>query len=129
MPTGIGAPNFGRLFHDPAERHPDDELHHDEERTSRVAAQIEGLHDVWARDVCGQAGFVEEHLHEVLVVGQRRQHTLYGDELLEAGFAQHSRGVHLGHPSGCDPEEELVAAHRARRAVDSQSGRLHWWLA
>ena len=104
---------LGRGLEHAPEGHADDQLHHDVERTLIVPPKVEGLDDVGTRDVGRDPRLVQEHGHEILVLGQVRQHALDGDELLKSRFAAHTGGPNLGHPTGRDAKEHLVAPHLA----------------
>jgi hypothetical protein len=92
------------------EVHADDELHDDVERIVRGATEVEGLRHVGARDVRGEARLVQEHLHELRVAREVREHALDGHEFLEAALAAHARRVDLRHAAEPDAEEGLVPA-------------------
>ncbi len=116
-------PHLGGLLDDAAEGDAHHQLHRDVESTLRVPTEVERLHHVGTRDVRGEPRFIEEHGDEIFVLGERRQHPLDRDELLEARFAGRARRIHLGHASRRDAEEHFVASHGPRRTVDPESTR------
>ena len=58
----------------------------------------------------GEARLVEEHLHELLVVGEVVVQALDDDVLLEAGRAADAREVDLGHAAEGEQRQDLVLA-------------------
>src|SRR5439155_294416 len=68
-----------------------DPLHHDEE-DALLLAEVEDLADVRVVDLGGELGLGEEHLLELVVVRERREHRLDGDQLLEAARSLHACG-------------------------------------
>ncbi len=109
------------------ERLPVDPLHDDVEDLV-LLPQVEDLGHVGVVDLGGERGLVEEHLLELGILAQGRQHRLDGHRLVEAARAALPRRPHRGHPALGDGDEELVApqhhprdelvvaAHRTRSA-------------
>ena len=89
---------------------------HDDEEHAVLFAEVEDLGDVGVMDLGRELGFGEEHLLELVVVRERRQHRFDGDELLEAARALHPRCPDHGHSAARHGQEELVAAERMARA-------------
>src|SRR5262249_44135268 len=84
-----------------------DELHGDVVRLADLA-EVEDVRDVHVRELPGDLGFVDEHLHQLLVRREPGQDHLQGDELLEALDALGRRQVQLGHASGRDLANHAV---------------------
>ena len=75
------------------------------------------LDDVRVAQGRGETGLVQEHLHELLIAGQLRQHPLDDHQLLEPLGADPTGQEDLGHAAGCDGSDELVGAVALHRRV------------
>ena len=75
------------------------------------------------RELRGELGLAEEHLHEVGRVGEVRQDALDRDAAVEALEAALLREEHLGHPATRDaPQQDVLAepnaaCRRSRRLI------------
>ena len=84
--------------------------------------QLEDLDDVRMGELGGEAGLVEEHLHELVVVGEVREDALDDDELLEALDAMLLGEPDLRHPAGREALEQTILSQAL--AHDCPPGRL-----
>jgi hypothetical protein len=126
----------GRLVED-AERLAVDPLH-DEVEDLVLLAEVEDLGHVGVVDASRERGLVEEHLLELRVLGERRQHRLDGDGLLEPARALLAGRPNGRHPALRDWDEELVTtehhprnklivrAHRTTCALLAGRGSAHF---
>jgi hypothetical protein len=74
-----------------------------------VLAEIEDLRDVRVVDARGDAGLVEEHVDELVVLDEVRVDALDRDPLLEAAGPVHAREVHARHAADADLVDDAVA--------------------
>ena len=95
------------LLRDPAHVLAVDVLHGDEVRAALVA-EVEDLRDVRVVQPRRDPGLVQEHLHELLVLGEVRQDPLHHQLLLEALEADLARQMDLGHPAHGELPDQLV---------------------
>ena len=91
-----------------------DVLHDDEVRVLGVP-DVEHLHDVRVLERERQPRLVQEHGHELLVLGQRRQDALDGDVLLEPAHRLGDATEHLRHATGGHPLGDAISVIRHRR--------------
>ncbi len=98
------------------EVHPVDELHDDEVGVVR-RADVEDGDDVGVAQAGPQAGLVQEHRDEVLVLGEVRQDALDRDLLLEALNAEGLTSEDLGHTASFEAVDDAVSlvGHRGLR--------------
>ena len=97
-----------------------------------MLAEVEDLDDVRMGEAGHHLGLVDEHVHELLVVGQVGQDALDRHHLLEPLDAGALGPEHLRHPADRDTLEQAVGtvvagrgearARRARRALSSATG-------
>jgi hypothetical protein len=71
-------------------------------------------------DARGEAGLVEEHRHELGILGELRVQPLDGDGLREAHRPEQTAEVHGGHAPGGDLAVHRVASDDADRAFGHQ---------
>jgi hypothetical protein len=97
---------------------PFDELH-DEEVGVLTRADVEDRDDVRVVEAGGQPRLIEEHVDEVLVLREVREHALDRDALLEALDASRFAQVDLGHAAGFEALDDAipVISHGARARV------------
>ena len=79
-----------------------------------VLAEVEHLDDVRVAEPSGDARLVDEHGHEVGVLGELGEDALHRDGLLEPERAGAPRDVNLGHPTGRDATDQGVRSERRR---------------
>ena len=91
-----------------------DELHDDEVRVLGVP-DVEHLHDVRVLERERQPRLVQEHGHELLVLGQRREDALDGDVLLEPAHRLGDATENLRHAAGGHPLGDAISVIRHRR--------------
>src|SRR5690606_26811442 len=100
---------------------------HGEVIGAALLPELEDLDDVRMRELRREAGLVEEHVDEVLVLRERREDALDDEPLLEAGWSRLAREEDLGHPADGDELLELVLAerlaHRSQLPVGTRGGR------
>ena len=70
--------------------------------------EIEDLRDVRMLELRGEPGFVEEHADERRVLGALGANPLEHHVALEAFEAVRAREEDLGHPTTCEPREQIV---------------------
>jgi hypothetical protein len=80
-----------------------------------VIAEVEDLADVRVMEVADDAGLVDEHLDEVFVARELRQHPLDHDEARKPRAPGLARQVHLAHATDCQPAHGLVFPREQRR--------------
>jgi hypothetical protein len=106
---------LGALEH-AREREAVDVFHRDVEGGAFLT-EIEDLHAVRVIEHRRDARFLNEHLNELLVLGEVLQNRLHHHQLLEAADSDRAREPHLGHASSGQPAEHLVPGelrdHRA----------------
>ena len=73
-------------------------------------AEVEHLDDVRVGEAGHHLGLVDEHVHELLVVGEVGQDALDRDDLLEPFHARALGPEHLGHAADGHPLEQAVGA-------------------
>jgi hypothetical protein len=73
-----------------------------------LLAEVVDVGDVRVIERRGVARLVQEHPHELGVLGEARQDPLHDDVLGEAGQAGHARQVDLGHPADREASHDLV---------------------
>jgi hypothetical protein len=93
-----------------------DELHRDEVGLVDLS-EVERLRDVHVREQHRDLRLLDEHLREVLVLGEARVDHLERDELLEAGDAAGLRDVDLGHAADGDASQQGVVTELLREIV------------
>ena len=74
-----------------------------------VLAEIEDLRDVRVVDARGDAGLVEEHVDELIVLDEVRVDALDRDPLLKAAGPVHAGQVHARHAAYADLVDDAVA--------------------
>ena len=125
-----------RRLVDDGERLAVDPLHHDVEDLV-LLAEVEDLGDVGVVDLGGERRLVEEHLLELRVLAERRQHRLDGHGLVEAARTPLARGPHRRHAPLRDRERGARSApapspEQASRSCSSEavcSPRCHQGVA
>ena len=100
---------LGGAAHDHRERQAGEELH-DHEVAVLVLAQLHGLDDVRVVEAGREPGLVQEHLHEVGVVGEVIVQALHHDVLLEPRRAADPGQVDLGGTAQREQRQDLVLA-------------------
>ena len=86
-----------------------DELH-DQEVRALVLAQLFDVHHVGVLDARGEQRLVQEHLAELLVVGELGMHDLDGDVAREAGRARAPRQEQRRHAALAQLGDSLVVS-------------------
>ena len=120
QPFALVAPPFEqRLQVDPVHV-----LHHDEVGVVGVP-DVEHLDDVGVLQAQRQARLVEKHRHELLVLGQSREHPLDGDVLPEPLHRLGDALEDLGHAAGGHALGDAISAirHESRRVSASERYR------
>ena len=93
--------------------HAVDELHRDEVVVLDLSELVD-VDDVRVRELRGELGLAEEHLHEVRRVGEVRQDALDRDASIEALEPALLGEEHLGHAAARDaPEQDVLAEPNA----------------
>jgi hypothetical protein len=82
---------------------------HAADHRARREAEVEDLHHVGVREANGELRLVDEHLHELIALGERREDALDDDDLLEALDAVALGLEDLGHAALAEPLEEAIA--------------------
>lgn len=95
---------------DGAQRLAVDVLHRDVEDILLVA-EVEDLDHIGVVDLRGDAGLVHEHLLELRVIAQGREHHLDRQGFLETPGALHAGGPDGRHAPLSDGDEEFVAPY------------------
>ncbi len=96
-----------RLAQDDAQVLAVDVLHGEEEVVTSTAHVVHP-HDVGVPQPRRQVRLVTEHADEIGVRGEVRAHALEHHELRTPIRTRGARQIQLGHPTGCEPFEELV---------------------
>ncbi|MCU0675200.1 MAG: hypothetical protein MUE69_20705 [Myxococcota bacterium] len=108
-------------------------LHDQVVRALGRAPDVLNTDDVWMRDARGDARFVEEHRHELFVVGEVVVDDLHREVTLETGRAHTAAQEDARHPASCDLPQQLVSAHGASTddpaTRDRAKRRCRRWMA
>ena len=109
------APSLGlRRSHQPRERLACHIIHH-QEKLPVHGNHVESGNHVRVTDARGEVGFVEEHLDELLVLGETlRVEALDGDRAGESRFAEEASQVHGGHAARRDLAVDRIATDDPR---------------
>jgi tetratricopeptide (TPR) repeat protein len=75
------------------------------------------LHHVLVAETCDDAGFVEEHVDELLLSGEVRENALDDDRALEAAGTVEAAEEDFGHSAGAEQPENLVPSDLAREIL------------
>lgn len=85
-----------------------------------MKSDIQHLHHVGMLDLRGDSRLVQEHVHEVFVPHQVRQHHLHGQELLEATDRRALHRIHCRHAAVRDLQYDPIAVDSV---TDARQGR------
>jgi hypothetical protein len=83
---------------------------HREEVAGVVVPDIEHLDDVLVMELRGEPRFLEEHLHELAIACELREHALDDDALREALEPRELREKQFRHPTVREATGDLVTA-------------------
>lgn len=102
-------PGEGEVTDDRVQGVPFHQLHH-QEQTVGAAVDVDGADHVRVADASRQAGLVQEHGDEFLIVRDVRMHQLDRDQTLEAAFATDPAQIDRRHAPFRNRAQQLVAA-------------------
>jgi hypothetical protein len=75
-----------------------------------ILSKVEHLGDIGVVDARGDAGLVEEHVHELVIFDEMGMDALNGDPLLKATRAVHSSEMHARHAADADLVDNPIPA-------------------